>query len=111
MTHRQFSMWQVWLEGEWHRPNRSDYYAMRTALEVRRVLMSNPNLVQIKDMKVRFDFADPEKVEGKDPGLTKEQLLNLSKGVAIARAGGKFKEVRIPRSEWAAHLEKVHGKQ
>lgn len=104
-------MWQAWLAEEWDRPSRSDYYSMRTALEVRRVLMKSPNMAQIEDMKVRFSFSD-KGVGGKvDDGLTKEQLVNISKGVAIARAGGKVKEVRIPRAEWAAHLEKVNGKQ
>lgn len=34
MTHRQFLVWQAWLDKEWNVPSRSDWYAMQTAREV-----------------------------------------------------------------------------
>ncbi len=34
MTHRQYLVWQEWLNQEWNRPDRSDHYAMQVAKTV-----------------------------------------------------------------------------
>ena len=54
MTHRQFDAWCWWRILDMNRPSRSDAYAMQTALEAHRVLMKDPNKVQMKHMILKF---------------------------------------------------------
>ncbi len=61
----------AWLEEQQNQPSRSDHYLMRIALEVRRVLMNNPNKVQLKDMQIEFETG-----EKKEP--TKEDIKKSS---------------------------------
>lgn len=54
-THREFLTRLAWLDEQWNRPARSDYYLMRVAQRVQQVLSRSPNSVGIDDQRVRFE--------------------------------------------------------
>ena len=82
MTHRQFRTWKQWLTAEWNRPNRTDHYIMRAALETR---IGNAGKkardVQLEDFKVKFKVRS-----AKDPvvELTKEE--RQARATAMSKA-------------------------
>jgi len=57
-THREFKLWNTYLDDEWYRPSRSDYFLMRIAQRVQQVLMKEPNKAKLEHQEV---FAKPEK--------------------------------------------------
>ena len=54
MSHREYLTRLAWLDSQWNKPDRSDYYAMQIASEVRRWTSKNPNKVTIEQMKLPF---------------------------------------------------------
>lgn len=44
----------LYLEEEYNRPSRTDYYLMQIAVEVRRVLSKKPALIKLKHFLIRF---------------------------------------------------------
>ena len=44
----------AWLEENWEAPNRTDYYLMQIAQEVRRSVSKSPNKIQMDQFKVKF---------------------------------------------------------
>ena len=57
MTHRQFVLWGRWLEEQWDRPSRGDYYLMQVACQVARVLAKHPDKIKLEHFQLRF--SDP----------------------------------------------------
>ena len=55
MTHRQFMAWQVWLSWQHNRPDRTDYYLMQIACEVRRIWAAKPDKVRLDQFKITFE--------------------------------------------------------
>lgn len=46
---------------EKQRPSKNDYYLMQIAMEVKRVLSSNPEKIKLEDFRLAFDVKeDPE---------------------------------------------------
>ena len=88
MTHREFLTLQAWLDKQWNRPSRSDYYEMQTACQVARVLAKNPGNIKIEHFKLPFGE------EG-----TREQKAEENKKVAESAKAG-----------WAALLSAKLGK-
>ncbi len=88
MTHREFLTWGAWLDRQWNRPSRSDYYEMQTACQVARVLAKNPGNIQIGQFKLPFGE------EG-----TREQKAQQDKKVSESAKAG-----------WAAILSAKLGK-
>lgn len=62
MTHRQYLVWQSWLEAEWNRPNRSDYYAMATTKAIVQKFRKDADEVKLDWFKIPFGFSEPVKV-------------------------------------------------
>lgn len=84
-THRQFAAWQAWLAGELNRPSRADHYAMRTALEIRRLpaaLFGGRCDAGLDEFRVTFGPAGAP--EGK---LTREEAAARSRAAWRAAMG------------------------
>lgn len=88
MTYREFLTWGAWLDRQWNRPSRSDYYEMQTACQVARVLAKNPGNIKIEHFKLPFGE------EG-----TREQKTQEAKAVSASAKAG-----------WAAILSAKLGK-
>jgi hypothetical protein len=54
-TSTQFLLWKAYLDAQWERPSRSDWYQMQTAMEVKRVLSKQPGRVKLRHFKLGFD--------------------------------------------------------
>lgn len=59
IPHRQFRTWNRWFEDSWNEPTLSDFYAMQTAAEVRRVLSKKPNDIKLEHFKMSFSKPKP----------------------------------------------------
>lgn len=53
-THLQQKVWMVWLDLQWNRPNRSDYYAMQGAVSTSRQFAKHPERVTLDKMRIEF---------------------------------------------------------
>lgn len=108
-TWRQFMIWTEWIQEEWNIPDKSDYYAMQIAHEVR---YSNRKFKPFKTESYLVKFSKRSKVPSGLP--TKEEwlaanreapersdtLATLAKarwGVRIAAA--RNKNIRVPPPE------------
>lgn len=87
MTHREYLTRLAWIEAEWKIPNRSDWYAMQVAQEVRRVLSKKPNAIKLKEFKLKFEDTEKKKESPKE-------TMDHSKSVWYAIAG-----LPIPQQE------------
>ncbi len=103
MTHRQYLALVYWMDLEWDRPNRTDYYLMQVAACVERLirvtLHMNTNDVQVANMKLVFAPAPTPEQMSQDEEALREHEMNISKSMAMARAGlsGRFvQEVPMP---------------
>lgn len=65
----------AWLDMQWNRPSRTDYYLMRIAA------MLSGKKVKLEDMKVKFKETDGKPQPG---GLTRQQLLEIHKQNRLA---------------------------
>lgn len=92
MTHREFLTWQRWLEREWNRPSRSDYYQMQTAFEAWRVLRKSET-IKIDDFKIPFGRDGQEEQERKKQLSEKESVERVKQGLAAALMSGVRKTV------------------
>lgn len=109
MTYRQYLAWQAWIDMEWDRPSRSDWYAMQTAAEVQRgYLMNNhldPSQVREANMKLAFQRSrsaqatlSPDQ-EAAEEAQFQEWQMQLSKARALAMRGNIVKEVPMPEAD------------
>jgi hypothetical protein len=74
VTHRQYAAWLRWLESEMDRPDRSDYYAMSIAAEVRRTHAKD---VKLEDLRLRSKLRDTADL----PGLKRVTREQAAKGI------------------------------
>lgn len=51
---RQYRAWVAWQDMEWDRPDRRDFYLMQIACEVKRVLMKEPNAIDVNQFIIPF---------------------------------------------------------
>lgn len=57
VTHREHRLWVEWLSEQWNEPERSDWYLMQIAAEIRQFrygFSKHPQAVKLKDMKLPF---------------------------------------------------------
>ena len=91
MTHRQFVVWCAWLDIEFDRPDRSDWYAMQVAAEVRRVLAKNPGNIKTDSFKLKFQ------VGAKTVKPTRAEAAAAAKERSLARMTGNVIRVVVDR--------------
>jgi hypothetical protein len=88
-TEREMKITLAWLEMQWDHPNRTDWYLMQIAAEVRKGLVKRPNNVKTENLKIKFKF--DRKCPA--PATTPEQQMMISKQCWLGAAGllGKVK--------------------
>lgn len=97
MTHRQFAAWQQWLEDQWNRPDRHDYYSMQAAqTNLRGKGMKAPPL---EKMRIPFQFKNARPDAAKTPvGQTDQERRAAETRAAQARwlgwVGGRVRVVK-----------------
>lgn len=94
MTHRQFAVWQMWLEMELDRPTKTEQYLMQIAAEVRRTAVKDPKKVELKHMRLKFNNLD-------ETSMSEEQRDQLELARWTAQLGGA-NTIRIipPEDVW-----------
>lgn len=75
MSHREHLVQLAYSQEELNHPGRIEYYLMAIACEVRRVLAKDPSRHKLDDMRLEFRATEEKKASG----MTKEQMLDLSK--------------------------------
>lgn len=80
MTHRQFMVLSAWLRLDLDRPGKAEYYAMQTAMEVRRVLSRQPSSITLDAFQLTFKERAPE-----EQSLHKQQVATLARAQWMAR--------------------------
>lgn len=99
MTHREFLTWQAWIDRQWNRPDRTDFYLMQVACEVRRVLSRKPAGIKIDDFRLPFGEEGQRELKRQDAEEIAKQAkqgwaayLSAKLGKAIDWTTGKVKE-------------------
>jgi hypothetical protein len=88
MTHRQFVTWRAWLEMQWNRPTKDDWYSMQIACEVSRITAKNKKKPRPKHFQL--EFSDPNaKVYESASEEVREHISNLALAQWVARVGGR----------------------
>ena len=95
MTHRQFLAWQAWLEDEWNRPSRTDYYLMRVAQRVHQTMVKNKAGVTVKDQRVEFDVGRPRAKPKKKSEAEVKRIAAEQRVKWLGIVGGKAADLVI----------------
>lgn len=82
-TEKEMRVTLAWLEMQWDRPNRTDWYLMQIAAEVRRGLVKKPNSVKTENMRIRFVLSSKRST----PALTPGQQMLASKQCWLGAVG------------------------
>ena len=95
MTHRQFNAWQAWLEAEWDKPSRDNWYQMATTTAVMRVLAKNPGQITVADRKLKFESQDKKA----SPEQRRQVEVAQSKARWVGGMGEGVTVVQVSREE------------
>lgn len=87
-------MMQEWLESQWNKPSRSDYYLMRVAQRVQQVLAKNPGGIDLDNQKIEWI---PKQAKGK----VSQADLEAHKRQRIRQIGGDVKTLTLTPEEMA----------
>ena len=90
ISFREYEATLAWLDLQWERPDRRDWYLMSVAAEVRQKFNSHP--VEIGDMKLKFKSVEAEVASEYD-------ATAFAKAKALSRVGPGVTCVTITRSE------------
>jgi hypothetical protein len=82
-TEKEMRITLAWLRMQWDRPDRTDWYLMQIAAEVRKGLVKHPNSVKTDQLKIKFIFDEcrPAAV------LTPEEQMRVSKQCWLGAVG------------------------
>lgn len=107
LTHRQFVLWQVWLDEQMNIPSRDNYYQMQIAAEVQKTRVKNTGKIKVDGFKLTFS----EKTQGKndlsnpdmhDPETrkrieeTKRRVFGFMTAPITVRVDGEEKDTIVP---------------
>lgn len=96
-TYREYNVWMTYLDSEWNKPNRSDYYLMQIALEIRRFMVGFSKGGKDPDMNdLVLPFTAQKNEHESEKEITPEEIKNraeISKATWFARTG-QFPESR-----------------
>lgn len=86
--------YRQWYENQLNRPDRTDYYLMQIALEVKRVLSTKPGMFKLQHFELDFASKEEERkrLERMTPAEKKEKrkrLSEMAKAIWRARLGMK----------------------
>lgn len=82
-TNLQHLIWCEWLERQWNRPSRNDYYLMRIAQMVHRA--NSKRSLALSNLMIKFS----RKGENDRPTMTREQATQIAKSRWLALVGKK----------------------
>ena len=82
MTHRQFGAWQLWLEEQWNKPDRHDYYMMQVHQGNIRGKGGKPPALE--KMKIPFKFVVKNEV-AMPVGMSDEERRAAATKISQAR--------------------------
>jgi len=88
MSHREYMTRMAWIQKELNTPDRTDFYLMQVAQEVRRVLHKKPNTVTLDQFKIKFSLQTARSAE-----TDKQQKIAWSKHRWMSAVGSKIKRV------------------
>lgn len=97
MTSRELEAKLQHAEDKWNAPNRSDYYLMQIAAEVRRVLSKSPGSIKTGQFKIKFEYVTQQPIK-KDPMASHGYWLAIA-GVDPDRAKRINEEVGLKDPE------------
>jgi hypothetical protein len=117
VTPRLHHAYLAWIEMQWDRPSRTDYYVMQNTLEVVRSnqRVRNPNSVKMKHMLIPFN-PEPKQRRKKKERLRTElakgalkHRINQSLAQTESETGKKIAPVKrtVSKEEAMAEYEKV----
>jgi len=90
LTHRQAIVWQAYLEDQWERPSRSDFYLMQIACEAAYSNRKRPSKVKLDAFRIEFRGGkkklDLPVVPGGPRPVTRDDIARIHKERAIAMA-------------------------
>lgn len=58
MSHREYLTRLAWIEENWNDPDRSDYYLMQIAQEIRKVMSKKPKNIKLDHLKIKFGMKE-----------------------------------------------------
>lgn len=83
MSHREYRARLAWIEENLSDPERSDYYLMQIAQEIRRALSKHPNRIKLEDLKIKFrskrDLVKDSMSKSKQAWMSVFSMLNRKK--------------------------------
>ena len=88
MSHREYQTRLAWMQKELNTPDRTDFYLMQIAQEVRRVLHKKPAEVNLDQFKLKFSLQSAQSTE-----TQKQQAIAWSKHRWLSAVGDKIKKV------------------
>jgi hypothetical protein len=77
-THREYLLWELWLEKQWNQPSRTDHYLMLIAQQVSQVFKKSTTS-RVKDFLMKFTV--PKKVKP----LTRKEAAKIQKAAWFGR--------------------------
>lgn len=104
-TARQLTVWRAWLDAEWDRPSRADWYAMGVTKAVIQgaylQMGASPDQIREANFKLAFTPEAQAPVSAEDAEAQEEEyqrhVMEISKAQALARRGARtVVEVPMP---------------
>lgn len=85
VTHRQFITWREWDRSQMEQPDRSDFYAMQIAAEVRRLrYLTARSKKGVDTNELKITFKPTTSSQEKIPGRTVEEKTKAATAMAQA---------------------------
>ena len=88
MSSSEFVRWKVWIEEDWNRHTKEDYYLAQIAREVAAVLAKKQSSVKLKQFLLKFDISKPGPPSTPTPEEVKRRTI-LSKSYWLGFLGIK----------------------
>ena len=105
-SHREYLTRLAWLDAQWNKPSRLEYYLMQIAQEVRRVLSKKPKLIKLKDFLINFGGKKNEKVDYQKTVLA-SKMTWLAPVMGMWKKMAKAVEERNKRAESKSNPDKA----
>lgn len=86
MTEGEMRVHLAWLEMQWDRPSRADWYVMQNTAEVRRTISKRPNAVRADQFKITFRTPDARESKAALRRTPQERMME-SKRAWLGAAG------------------------
>lgn len=88
-THRQYLAWMDWLDEEWNRPSRSDFYLMQITQFVSAIINAfskHPKNSRLKDYRIEFKQEGQSKKIPETPEEATKRMMAVHLGIINKQA-------------------------